>query len=301
MLNHGARDGRFRVNFFLLPAVSAAALCCAAGAYAASSCEDLAHLKLPDTTIETAQSVPAGDYTTPDKVARKAMPAFCRVVASVKARARFRHPDRDVAAERGMDRRLPRQRQRRLRRHIRLGYHGHGGRRSNAAMRPRTPTWERRRQRRSTAIRSSAIRRNGRTGDAVDPCDDGRRQGYRQGVLWRGAEALLLHRLLDRRPAGADRSAILSRRLRRRPYRRAGRQPDLGPRRRGVGLHRREPASRAQALRRQARACSTRPPSQPAAARATGSSRTRSSPTRPACDFDPANADLPGRGFAPIA
>jgi feruloyl esterase len=94
MLDHGARDGRFRINFFLLPAVSAAALLCAAGAYAASTCEDLAGLKLPDTTIQTAQSVPAGDYATPDKVTRTAMPAFCRVVASVKDA-----PDSDIRIE----------------------------------------------------------------------------------------------------------------------------------------------------------------------------------------------------------
>lgn len=51
---------------------------------AAASCEDLANLKLPDTTIETAQTVPSGDYTTPDKVTHRSMPAFCRVLASVK-------------------------------------------------------------------------------------------------------------------------------------------------------------------------------------------------------------------------
>jgi hypothetical protein len=54
---------------------AAAALVCSAPAFA-SSCEDLANLKLTDTTIETAETVPAGDSTTSDKDARKGMPAF---------------------------------------------------------------------------------------------------------------------------------------------------------------------------------------------------------------------------------
>ena len=57
-------------------------------------CEDLANLKLPDTTIKSAESIPAGDYTTSDKVTRKDMPAFCRVVASVNAA-----PDSDIGVE----------------------------------------------------------------------------------------------------------------------------------------------------------------------------------------------------------
>ena len=78
---------------FLGAAVSLATLVCAAPAFAAS-CEDLASLKLPDTTIETAQTIPAGDYTTSDKVTRKGMPAFCRVTASVKDA-----PDSDIRIE----------------------------------------------------------------------------------------------------------------------------------------------------------------------------------------------------------
>lgn len=82
-----------RLQFVASTAIPLAALACASPALA-SSCEDLAGLKLPDTTIETAQTVPAGDYTTADKVARKAMPAFCRVVASVKDA-----PDSDIRIE----------------------------------------------------------------------------------------------------------------------------------------------------------------------------------------------------------
>ncbi len=74
-------------------AIPLAVLACSAPALA-SSCEDLASLKLPDTTIETAESIPAGDYTTADKAVRKNMPALCRVVASVKDA-----PDSDIRIE----------------------------------------------------------------------------------------------------------------------------------------------------------------------------------------------------------
>lgn len=92
-MSQGARDMRFALKTMLAAAVSVAALACAAPAFA-SSCEDLARLKLPDTAIETAQSIPAGDYTTSDKVTRKGMPAFCRMTASVKDA-----PDSDIRIE----------------------------------------------------------------------------------------------------------------------------------------------------------------------------------------------------------
>ncbi|HEY1780654.1 MAG TPA: tannase/feruloyl esterase family alpha/beta hydrolase [Roseiarcus sp.] len=82
-MSEGARDTRFARKAVLAAAVSVAALGCAAPAFAAS-CEGLVSLKLPDTTIETAQSIPAGDYTGSDKVTRKGVPAFCRVTATVK-------------------------------------------------------------------------------------------------------------------------------------------------------------------------------------------------------------------------
>ena len=166
-MSEGARDIRSAVKTVLAAAVSVAALSCAAPAFA-SSCEDLASLKLPDTTIETAQSIPAGDYTTSDKVTRKGMPAFCRVVASVKDA-----PDSDIRIEMW----LPKEGWTGV-------FHGNGNggyggvsisaipgmeagvKRGYASA---TPIWERRRRRRSTAIRSSAIRRNGRTGEAFRP------------------------------------------------------------------------------------------------------------------------------------
>jgi feruloyl esterase len=93
MSEEGAIRVRLPLKRSLGAAVSLATLCYAAPAFA-SSCEDLANLKLPDTTIETAQTIPAGDYTTADKVTRQGMPAFCRVVASVKGA-----PDSDIHIE----------------------------------------------------------------------------------------------------------------------------------------------------------------------------------------------------------
>ena len=133
-------------------------------------------------------------------------------------------------------------------------------------------------------------------GEPFDPCHDRRRQGYRQGLLWRGAEAFVLHGLLDRRPAGADRSGILSRRLRRRSHRRAGRQPHLGARGGRVGLYRREPRAGTQAFRREADA------SQQGGCRGlqrqeqraqVGSLHRGSRGLR----FRPRDAHVPGRGF----
>ena len=60
----------------------------------AVDCEGLKTAKIADTTILSAEAVPAGDLTTADKVTRKDMPAFCRVVASVKDA-----PDFDVRVE----------------------------------------------------------------------------------------------------------------------------------------------------------------------------------------------------------
>ena len=54
-----------------------------AGHAAAMPCEGLASLKLPDTTITAAQSIPAGTYTAPNGEVFKNMPAFCRVAATL--------------------------------------------------------------------------------------------------------------------------------------------------------------------------------------------------------------------------
>ena len=58
---------------------------------AATTCENLASLKLPDTTITSADAVPAGGFTQPGARgggrggdAASTLPAFCRVAATVK-------------------------------------------------------------------------------------------------------------------------------------------------------------------------------------------------------------------------
>jgi feruloyl esterase len=50
---------------------------------AAETCENLISLKLSETTITAAQSIPAGTYTAPDGQVFTNMPAFCRVAASL--------------------------------------------------------------------------------------------------------------------------------------------------------------------------------------------------------------------------
>jgi feruloyl esterase len=62
--------------------------------FASTACDNLVNLKLPDTTIKSAETVPAGPFTTSDKVTRVAATAFCRVVASIQAA-----PDSDIGVE----------------------------------------------------------------------------------------------------------------------------------------------------------------------------------------------------------
>lgn len=56
----------------------------------AANCESLASLKLPDTTITSAQSVAAGAFTmpaggfAPSAISPKSLPAFCRVAATLR-------------------------------------------------------------------------------------------------------------------------------------------------------------------------------------------------------------------------
>lgn len=56
----------------------------------AATCESLAALSLPDTTITLAQTVPAGTFTAPGSTAAQAnpsltnLPAFCRVTATLR-------------------------------------------------------------------------------------------------------------------------------------------------------------------------------------------------------------------------
>ena len=49
----------------------------------AVTCESLSSLKLPETTITAAQSIPPGTYTAPNGQVFTNMPAFCRVAATL--------------------------------------------------------------------------------------------------------------------------------------------------------------------------------------------------------------------------
>jgi feruloyl esterase len=74
---------------FSLPGLAVAALLPAALLNAATSCENLASVTLPDTTITSAQSVAAGGFSAPSgrgdtSAAFKDLPAFCRISATLK-------------------------------------------------------------------------------------------------------------------------------------------------------------------------------------------------------------------------
>jgi hypothetical protein len=60
----------------------------------AATCGSLAGLNLPDTTIESATPVAAGAFAEAPPARRAQLPAFCRVVASVKSA-----PDSDIRVE----------------------------------------------------------------------------------------------------------------------------------------------------------------------------------------------------------
>jgi len=51
---------------------------------AGATCESLASLKLPDTTITLAQEAPAGEFALPSGPPLKNLPVFCRVAGTIK-------------------------------------------------------------------------------------------------------------------------------------------------------------------------------------------------------------------------
>ncbi len=54
---------------------------------APTGCDALAKLNLPNTTIKTAEAVPAGSFTPPGNPAIPNLPAFCRVAGTIKPSA----------------------------------------------------------------------------------------------------------------------------------------------------------------------------------------------------------------------
>ncbi len=68
---------------FLIAIGGAAAIAGATSAFAADACASLKDLKIEDTTITAAESVPAGSFTAGDTKSYANLPAFCRVTATV--------------------------------------------------------------------------------------------------------------------------------------------------------------------------------------------------------------------------
>jgi feruloyl esterase len=77
-----------RLNLLLLLVALAAA------PSRAASCDSLSGLKLPDTTITSAQVVAAGTFAAPTLPLVKQLPDFCRVIADIKPA-----PDSDIKIE----------------------------------------------------------------------------------------------------------------------------------------------------------------------------------------------------------
>jgi feruloyl esterase len=80
-----------RLLSIIAAAVSTLAL---ASSSRAASCEDLVNLKLPNTVIKSAQPFGPGEFSASGRGKQADFPAFCRVVASVKASA-----DSDIGVE----------------------------------------------------------------------------------------------------------------------------------------------------------------------------------------------------------
>ena len=75
--------GRFRRTGFVIAIGGAALIAGATSGRAADACASLKDLKIEDTTITAAESVPAGPFTAPDSKSYPNLPAFCRVTAIV--------------------------------------------------------------------------------------------------------------------------------------------------------------------------------------------------------------------------
>jgi feruloyl esterase len=68
---------------FLIAIGAAAAIAGATSAFAADACASLKDLKIEDTTVTAAESVPAGSFTAGDSKSYANLPAFCRVTATL--------------------------------------------------------------------------------------------------------------------------------------------------------------------------------------------------------------------------
>lgn len=91
---HGATMPARRIAAWIAPAAALIAMAPVAAHAGTANCESLAGLSLTDTTITTAQSIPAGSFTPPGSTALDGLPEFCRVAGSI-------HPtsDSDIGFE----------------------------------------------------------------------------------------------------------------------------------------------------------------------------------------------------------
>ncbi len=83
-----------RISSWIAPAAALIVIAPVAAHAGTSDCESLAGLSLTDTTIATAQTIPAGSFTPPGGTALAGLPEFCRVAGSI-------HPtsDSDIGFE----------------------------------------------------------------------------------------------------------------------------------------------------------------------------------------------------------
>jgi hypothetical protein len=79
-------QSQWRSSALVFSIMALATLSLTSGSAAAQTCEKLADLKLTNTTISTAQSVPAGSFNPPSGPAApyKGLPGFCRVAGVIK-------------------------------------------------------------------------------------------------------------------------------------------------------------------------------------------------------------------------
>ena len=177
----------------------------------AATCESLASLTLPNTTITLAQSVAAGAFAVPGAgaaggTAMSDLPAFCRVAATLKPSS-----DSDIKIEVW----LPAANW-----NGKFQAVGNGGWAGAIAYPAMADALRRGYATSSTdtghtgGSASFALGHPEKLIDFALPLrtrDDGEGQGDRQRVLRQRAEVLVLERLLDGRPAGAQGSAACTR------------------------------------------------------------------------------------------
>jgi hypothetical protein len=85
---------RVSVRGLLASAAGLLTLAIAAPSAAATPCEALRKLDLPDTVIKSAEAVPPGGFAAMGPIRAQDLPAFCRVVASVRT-----EPGSDIGVE----------------------------------------------------------------------------------------------------------------------------------------------------------------------------------------------------------